>query len=221
MKKIIKLIILAACLAIAAPAFASPTQIYIGNRTGCYGTTAGGEFKINWTGVGDPLPGHPAGEVFKTFCLESNEFIALNTNYDALISTAALYNNQPGGSDPLDPRTAYLYDKWLSGGFVYNNTNANMLQRAIWYIEGETGGMNNPYVSEANTAVDPGGDWYIRWGSDSIGNVRVLNLFEVGYPGDYYHRKQDQLVRIPAPGAILLASIGVGFVGWLRRRRTL
>lgn len=214
----------------ATPAFGVATVTFQDS----YGSTSGGEFIATPSDFGFIPVGLGEFDGFETFCVEMNEHIRFNRTFYVKFSDSAVNGGvdgqePPGGNlDPLDPMTAYLYSKFVTGSlddYDYGTgdgrvASADALQYAIWYIEDEItdlpAGLAKQFYDDADYAVNTSQTW------QGLGNVLVMNI----YPDSGYTlNSQDQLVMapatIPAPGAILLSCIGVCLVGWLRRRRSL
>jgi hypothetical protein len=112
----------------------------------------------------------------------------------------------------VSPNTYYTFSIWFSSWIPVIQNVANL----EFYI-------NNTLVG--SSIVDNYASWdhfSASWQSDlnTMAIIRVIDIETESYTNDFAI-DDISLSVIPAPGAIILGSIGAGIVGWLRRRRAI
>lgn len=193
------------------------------NDAALYGGTSGGEFLVTVNAGSAPIGIYTAGQSFRTYCVELNEYVSDGGVYYVDVNTAAVGGGNGGGSpDPLSSESAWLFQTYAPQ--VDSDLEADAIQYALWTMEQEGDFSGNQLGADVfGLGFDPTdtvGD-FIAWitantpGGFGLGNVRVMNLFTTNSPR-YEH--QDLLVLVPVPGAALLGVLGLGIAGWAKRR---
>jgi hypothetical protein len=110
-----------------------------------------------------------------------------------------------------DPETTLTnHDGWINGGLAFRIDNV---------------GINRPLVFETMTQdniFEAGEQWnFIIQDYQNTFGLSPRLFTSVGVPSIGDQVSSGSIIAIPAPGAILLGSLGAGFVGWLRRKRAI
>ena len=147
--------------------------------------------------------------VYASFCLERDNYFYSSQKYK--VSSAGDYVSGDGVGqysvvDPVSADSKWLYAAYMSKIFVSENGAADMVQNAIWYLEGEISENETLYYKAQN-------DWVSLSAYKNIFDASgwvfaALNLTSLDpYDNDKIIDNQGQLVGVapvPEPATLLL-----------------
>jgi hypothetical protein len=191
---------------LGSPAFANWTEIGdAGDLPGTAQVVIGGGPLLSITGTMND----PDVDMYQIYISDPVAFSAYATGFDPQL----FLFDQAGMGVYGDDDSGGGFNALLPAGDLYSPTTPGIYYLAIseWNLDPFSAGGAIFFGFPAATPTGPGSGSPVSYWSGGTW----------GEGGEYRIDLTGAQNVIPAPGAILLGSIGVGCVNWLRRRRTL
>jgi hypothetical protein len=222
---------------IATPALANITIGWLYNPYGTYQawtfeepgnqTDVSGGLRTHWTSIPevDLNPyGDPVADIYAdTLCVGTKMKLGYNLN-DAYTKRVGIYHGQDGTDADS---WGVMFDVVIPNEPVRNLVKIIQIEWVYYgsFVAGDLilpPGYSYGLISDTGDIQQPD-EYYERtvtlWIWPQPSQEEVYLAFTGS--GGFIDSVEVATMCIPAPGAILLGSIGAGLVGWLRRRRTL